>query len=289
MTSSIPLRRAALAGLLSLAAVAAARAQSVPLDDPGFTDAITEQFRTALPDEHVVLVSPQRLTIGNTGAAVNLARLWQQCHQEPARCDARSALFVSGMVKSFKEMNKPPDRSQLRLALRATATAQQLMANSRGTGLNLQVQPFMEGVVSVVVVDSPTTLRWASSHDLDALKLDSSAMRELARTNTHAAMQPLVGIAPPAPKGKIGAIDGADAYTASRLLFPADWAPLAKAQGGVLIVAVPRPTTILYVGDDAAESVEALRTLARAQARRFPDAIGDMLLRWTPEGWKPLP
>ena len=289
MTSSIPLRRAALAGLLSLAAVAAARAQSVPLDDPGFTDAITEQFRTALPDEHVVLVSPQRLTIGNAGAAVNLARLWQYCHQEPTRCDAQSALFVSGMVKSFKEMNKPPDRSQLRLALRSAATAQQLLANSRGTGLNLQVQPFMEGVVSVVVVDSPTTLRWASSHDLDALKLDSSAMRELARTNTHAAMQPLVSIAPPAPKGKIGAIDGADAYTASRLLFPDDWALLAKAQGGVLIVAVPRPTTILYVGDDGADSVDALRSLARQQALRFPDAIGDMLLRWTPEGWKPLP
>jgi hypothetical protein len=288
MTSSTPLRRAALAGLLSLAA-AAANAQTVPLDDPGFTDAITEQFRTALPDEHVVLVAPQRLTIGNAGAAVSLARLWQVCHQEPARCDAQSALFVSGMVKSFKALNKPPDRSQLRLALRSTAAAQQLLANSRGTGLNLQVQPFMEGVVSVVVIDSPTSLRWASSHDLDALKLDSGAMRELARTNTHAAMQPLVGIAPPAPKGKIGSIDSADAYTASRLLFPADWAVLAKAQGGVLIVAVPRPTTILYVGDDGADSVDALRALAHEQARRFPDAIGDRLLRWTPEGWKPLP
>ena len=286
MTSSTPLRRAALAAALSLAATA--HAQSVPLDDPGFTDAITEKFRTALPDEHVVLAGPQRLTIGNTGAAVNLARLWQACHEHPARCDAQSELFVTGMVKSFQEMNKPPQPAQVRLALRSSAAAKQLLASSRGTGLNLQVQPFLEGLVSVVVIDSPTALRWASSHDLEALKLEPTALRELARNNTHADMQPLVSVAPPAPKGKIGAIDGADAYIASRLLFPADWAPLAKAQGGVLIVAVPRPTTILYLGDDGPTSVGALRALAHEQAQGR-DAIGDMLLRWTPEGWKTLP
>lgn len=287
--TSTPIRRAAFAVLLLLAAAASADAQSVPLDDPGFTDAITEQFRTALPDEHVVLVAPQRLTIGNTGAAVNLARLWQYCHREPTRCDAQAVLFVNGMVKSFKEMNKPPERAQVRLALRSSAAARELLASSRGTGMNLQVQPFVDGIVSVVVIDSPASLRWASSHDLDALQLDSAAMRELGRTNTHASMQPLVGIAPAASKGKIGAINGGDAYTASRLLFPSDWAPLAKAQGGVLIVAVPRPTTILYVGDDGAGSLDALRTLAHDTASRFPDAIGDTLLRWTPDGWKPLP
>jgi hypothetical protein len=287
--TSTPLCRAALVGLLSLAAMAAAHAQSVPLDDPGFTDAITEQFRTALPDEHVVVVSPQRLTIGNTGAVIGLARLWQSCHAAPERCDAQSAIFVSGMTRSFKEMNKPPERAQVRLVLRSSATARELLEKSRGTGLNLQVQPFADGIVSVVVIDSPKSLRWASSHDLDALKLDPAALRELAQANTHAGMQPLVSVAPPAPKGKIGALEGTDAYTASRLLFPADWAPLAKAQGGVLIVAAPRPTTILYVGDDGTDSVDALRAIARDQAQHYPDSISGLLLRWTPDGWKPLP
>ena len=289
MTSSTLLRRAALACALLLGTAGSAQAQSVPLQDPGFTDAITEQFRTALPDEHVVLVAPQRLTIGNAGASVSLARLWQYCQQEPAHCDAQAATFVSGMAKSFAEMNKPPAPAQVRLVLRSAAAARQLVGNSRGTGLNLQVQPFVDGVVSVVVIDSPTSLRWANGHDADLLKLDPAALRELARANTHAGMAPLVGIAPPAPKGKIGAINGNDAYAASRLLFPADWAPLAKAQDGVLIVATPRPTMVLYVGDDGPESVAALRTLAHDTAQRFPDAIGDALLRWTPEGWKPLP
>ena len=285
MATSTPLRHAALAAAFSLASTA--HAQSVPLDDPGFTDAITEQFRSALPDEHVVVVAPQRLAIGNSGAVVNLARLWQACHAAPASCDAQSTAFVAGSTKAWQAMNKPPERAQVRIALRSAATAQAYLAQSRGTGLNLQVQPFADGLVSAVVIDSPAALRWASSHDLEALKLDAAGLLELARANTHAAMQPLVSVAPPAPKGKIGAIDGGDAYTASRLLFPADWAPLAKAQGGVLIVAAPNPTTILYLGDDSADSVAALRTFARERAQGR-DAIGDTLLRWTPEGWKTL-
>ena len=289
MILSTPLRRAALAALLSLAAATTARAEAVPLDDPGFTDALTEQFRGALPDEHVVLVAPQRLTIGNTGAVVNLARLWQSCRAAPTRCDALSTAFVAGTAKAFQEMNKPPEHAQVRLALRSAATAHAYLSNSRGTGLNLQVQPFMDRLVAVVVIDSPSSMRWASSRDLDALKLDSAALFELARANTHAQMQPLMSVATPAAKGKIGVIDGADTYIASRMLFAADWAPLAKAQDGVLIVAVPRPATILYVGDDGPEALGALRALAHQQMATAAEGLSDQLLRWTPEGWKPLP
>ena len=289
MTSSTPFRRAALVAALSLAAAAPVQAQSVPLADPGFTDAITEQFRTALPDEHVVVVAPQRLTIGNAGAVVGLARLWQSCQANPGHCDAESAAFVAGTTKVFQELNKPPERAQVRLALRSAATAKANIERSRATGLNLQVQPFVDGFVSAVVIDSRNAVRWASSHDLDALKIDPAALRELARSNTHAGMQPLMTVATPAPKGKIGVIDGADSYTASRLLFPSDWAPLAKAQDGVLIVAVPRPTTILYVGDDSSNSVDALRTLAHQQMGVASDGLSEQLLRWTPEGWKTLP
>ena len=94
-----------------------------------------------------------------------------------------------------------------------------------------------------------------------------------------------VAAAQPAPKGKLGAITG-DAYTASRVLFPADWAPMAKAQDGVLIVALPRPSTILYVGDDSPDALGALRALAHQQMAAAPDGLSDRLLRWTPAGWQ---
>ena len=283
MTFPLPLRRAGLAGALVLST--AALAEPVPIEDPGFTDAITEQLRTALPDEHVVVTSPQRLTIGNVGFVVNLAHLSQSCHADPSRCDAESARLVAGVTKAFQEMNKPPAPAQVRVAVRSARMAQAYLASTRTTGMNLQVQPFVDGLVSTVVIDTPTSMRWASSKDLDALKLDPAALRELARSNTHAALQPLASVAQPAPKGKLGEITG-DAYTASRALFPADWAPMAKAQGGVLIIALPRPTTILYIGDDTANAMATLRRVAREQASGASDGLGDQLLRWTPDGWK---
>ena len=286
MTFPIPLRRAALAGALALCN--AAIAEPVPLEEPGFTDAITEQLRTALPDEHVVVVGRQRLTIGNVGFSVSLAHLWQTCRATAARCDAEATRFVAGVTQAFQDMNRPPAPAQLRIAVRSARQAQAYLDSTRTTGLNLQVQPFVGSLVSTVVVDSPASLRWASSKDMEALKLDAAGLRELARGNTHAALQPLASVAQPAPKGKLGAITG-DAYTASRVLFPADWAPMAKAQDGVLLVAVPRPTTLLYIGDDAPETVAALRKLAHEQAAGAADGLGDQVLRWTPEGWKTLP
>jgi hypothetical protein len=283
MTFPLSLRRAALAGALVLSN--AALAEPVPVEDPGFTDAITEQLRSALPDEHVVVVGPQRLTIGNVGFVVNLRLLSRACHANADRCDDESARFVAGVTKAFQDMNRPPAAAQVRIAVRSARTAQAYVASTRTTGLNLQVQPFVEGLVSTVVIDSPASMRWASSKDLDALKLDPAGLRELARGNTHAALQPLASVAQPAPKGKLGAITG-DAYTASRVLFPADWAPMAKAQDGVLVIALPRPTTILYIGDDSAQALGALRTLAHQQMSAAPDGLSDQLLRWTPQGWQ---
>ena len=282
-------RRIAFAGLLSLVAVAGANAEPVPLDDPGFTDAITEQFRTALPDEHVVIVAPQRLAIGNAGAVVNLGRLWQSCRATPATCDQQAATFVAGATQTFQNLNKPPLASQVRIAVRSAAMADAYRATSRTTGLNLQVQPFVDGLVSTIVIDTPSAMRWASSHDLETLKLDPAGLAELARANTHAALQPLASVAQPAPHGKIGAIDGDDAYTASRVLFPADWALMAKAQGGVLIVALPSPTTVLYIADDSVEAIGALRAFAHDRMLHAPSPLSDVLLRWTPDGWKRVP
>jgi hypothetical protein len=283
MTLTPSLRCASLVGALVLSA--AALAEPVPLEDPGFTDAITEQLRTALPDEHVVVVGPQRLTIGNVGFVVNLAHLAQACHADRRKCDDESARFVAGVTKAFQDMNRPPAPAQVRIAVRSARMAQAYLASTRTTGLNLQVQPFVEGLVSTVVIDSPSSMRWASSKDLEALRLDPAKLRELARGNTHAALQPLASVAQPAAKGKLGEISG-DAYTASRALFPADWAPMAKAQDGVLVIALPRPTTILYVGDESPAAIATLRNVAHQQMAAAPDGLSDQLLRWTPEGWK---
>jgi hypothetical protein len=65
-----------------------------------------------------------------------------------------------------------------------------------------------------------------------------------------------------------------------------NWAPLAKAQGGKLVVAAPARDALYYIGDDSRQAVAALKALSRKVRERPPAALSDQLLRWTPTGWE---
>ena len=96
---------------------------------------------------------------------------------------------------------------------------------------------------------------------------------------------PLMGIAKVTEPGQIGHVSG-DAYDSSRLALFESWAPLAKAHGGKLIVAAPATNTVIYVGDDTATGIDALRQLAKNVSSRAPTPLSTELLRWTPQRWE---
>jgi hypothetical protein len=85
--------------------------------------------------------------------------------------------------------------------------------------------------------------------------------------------------------GQIGELSG-DTYHSSRLALFESWSPLAKVHGGKLLVAVPAPDVVLYVGDDSPKAIEALRLLAEDAASRAPSPLSTELLRWTPQRWE---
>jgi hypothetical protein len=64
------------------------------------------------------------------------------------------------------------------------------------------------------------------------------------------------------------------------------WSPLAKAQGGKLIVAAPATDTVLYISDETPIAIDALRTLANSVSARAPNRLSGELLRWTPKQWE---
>ena len=66
------------------------------------------------------------------------------------------------------------------------------------------------------------------------------------------------------------------------------WAPLAQAQGGVLIVAAPTPDLVLYSGEDSSAALDALRTFVRNVMARTPKPLSGALLRWTGSLAEPL-
>ena len=92
-------------------------------------------------------------------------------------------------------------------------------------------------------------------------------------------------VAKVAQPGQIGHLSG-DLYHSSRLALHESWSPLAKAQGGVLIVAAPATDTVLYLSEDTPPAIGALRTLAQKVMRGAPNPLSSELLRWTPKRWE---
>ena len=71
---------------------------------------------------------------------------------------------------------------------------------------------------------------------------------------------------------------------------PADWAPLAQAQHGTLLIALPAPDIVLYMSNDDAQSLKALADYARKVAADVPNPMAPgVLLRWKDGQWEGVP
>jgi len=108
---------------------------------------------------------------------------------------------------------------------------------------------------------------------------------ELGLANVREELPPLMSVAKVAGQGQIGnMVDSV--YNPSRMILLDSWAPLAAAQGGVLIVAIPATDAVFYVGEDTPKAIDALRTLTKMVLARAPGKLSGNLYRWRASGWE---
>ena len=84
--------------------------------------------------------------------------------------------------------------------------------------------------------------------------------------------------------GAIGFLNG-DPYTSSYLVLHDDWAKLAVALGGRLLVAAPDADKVFFAEDKGPATRDALSTLAKKAYAEAERAISTNVFRWTPSGW----
>lgn len=263
----------------------AAQAQAVPLDEAAFTEHVATLLRQEVGDAAVVVKAPLTLGLGELQA--NLDRVFAFCQREKGTCQAELQRYVKGAAEAHRERTQPPQRQAMMLVVRTAQYAEAARA-SLGAKAELQPRPFVPGLVSLPVLDSPRTLRMLGPKDNLQLGLTEAEVHELALANLRATLKPLMDVAKVAQAGQIGQLIG-DSFGPSRLLLHDTWAPLAKAQGGTLIVALPATDALFYIGEDTPVAIEALRALTRNVLQRAPNRLSDLLLRWTDSGWMPLP
>lgn len=265
--------------------VGAARAQQIPADEPAFTAFVAGRIRAEIRDTPVMVKGLLTLSIGPLQA--NLDRIYAFCKANPGSCAGQLNTYVKGVVATTRNQQDSPTKASLRVVVRPADYIRQAQREVRARSAIL-TRPLAEGLAVVAVMDLPRTVRMLNEKDRTALGLTADQVFDIAVANLRQSLKPLDAEAKAVGSGQIGTLKG-DYYQSSRLALIDSWAPLAQAQGGVLIVAAPSAEVVLYIGEDRSAARDALRTLARNVMASAPKPLSGALLRWTPKGWQPVP
>jgi hypothetical protein len=280
-----PIFKALSAAALALTLAWQAVGQEIPNDESAFTEYVAGRLRGEVGDSTVVVQAPLTVKLGELQA--NLNRIFAFCKQNASQCPTEISTFVRGTTEAYKAQNAPISRDAIRVVVRTTQYVQQVQNYLKPGAPTLLPIPFVEGLVLLPVLDSPTSFRLLNAEDLKTLGLSEQEAQQLAIANLRAALKlkPLMDVAKVAVPGSIGQLVG-DSFYPSRLALFDTWAPLAHAQGGKLIVVAPATDAVFYVGDDSPVALDALRTFAHNIMGRVPHPLSAILLRWTPTGWE---
>jgi len=259
------------------------KAQTTPSDESGFTERVAGLLRKEVGDAPVVVASPLTIRVGELQA--NLDRIFAFCKRNADKCEPEVDRYVKATAQVLRERLAPPTREAVRVVLRSEQYVQAAQSSVGGSEAEIQPRQFVGGLVALPVLDSPRALRMLGPKDNEQLGLSAQEVYELGRSNLARELKPLMDVAKAAGRGQIGRLVG-DSFHPSRLLFVDSWAPLAQAQGGTLIVAVPATDAVLYIGEDSALAIDALRALVMDVMARAPNRLSSVLLRWRESGWE---
>ena len=259
-------------------------ADGSPAERAAFTERVAALLRARLAGQEVtVAAEPLTLKVGELQA--NLDRVFGFCRANAQGCDDELKRYVQAVADARNSASAPVTQEALRLVIRPADFAGAGAAATSATPLR---RPFAPGLQALPVVDGERSARVMNEGDCEKLGLSPQQAHDVALANVRKSLKPLADVARPVQRGAIRKLEG-DFYESSRVLVPGDWAPLAQAQDGVLVVALPAKDVVLYSADDSAAGLDALRTYARDVTRRSPAPLTDILLRWAPAGWQAVP
>jgi uncharacterized protein YtpQ (UPF0354 family) len=215
----------------------------------------------------------------------NLDRIFAFCRSNPSGCSREITTYVKAAAQIYSGRSAPPSKEAVRVIVRPQAYVTASQAGLPPGALKLQSRPLAGTLVILPAIDMPRAIRMLTEKDMQSLGLSTDEAFRLGLANLSHRLKPLMEVAHSVRPGQIGHISG-DVYNSSRLAMFESWSPLAKAQDGKLIVAAPATDTVLYIGDETAIAIDALRTLAKSVAARVPNPLPGELLRWTPRRWE---
>ena len=275
------LRLASLALCACLAAPAAFASDDIPLDAASFTNYMAERLQAEIKDVPIEVTGSLALIVGTS--AIYVDRVFRDCKAAHGDCDDAFARYVKGVVETQRAQGTVVDASAVRLVVRQREAVDRTL---KAMGTSIEAEPLPGDLVVVPVVAASRAAMLLGNKALDKLGLDHARLFELARKNMQQSLGPLMAKAKPVGPGQIGSVGGGP-LEAGRVALPEQWAPLAEAQHGTLVIALPTTDLVLYIGESTQSALDGLAAFAKNTAARAANPLAPgLLLRWHDGRWE---
>lgn len=259
-------------------------------DENAFTEEVGRSFLTAMPEARVSIKGPLTLSVGLPGDVegwnVNLDRVWDYCTRNASDCQKSIAAYVRRTVEMVRQQSLPIQREKVMAVIRSTRAIQSVRDQlSQGS-----IEPVAELVAGdlwlMCVLDGEPAARVLSNRDLAKLGLSKVEVVSLAKNNLTTYLPQISGSVNISPDSGFGFVGGDAYYGASQLLLHDQWAELARAMKGQLLVTVPDGGIIFFADSAKPIAVQALSKASSDTARKSERPISPAILAWTPRGWQ---
>ena len=260
-------------------------------DEASFTKQMADRFVRELPDLRVEVASPLTLKINQADGThilqANLDRIFAFCTRSAEQCEAATSQYVAGLSGVVKDRVRPIELSMIRLNVRPRKGLESAQQQLPPDAPRIVLRPFAGDLALTAVLDFPTSMRMFTNEDAKKLGIDENQAIEIGRKNLRASLKPLSEFLPPTAEQSFRYL-GDGPYESSRMILHSDWARVAKALGGSLIVGVPSSNLLVYGRGDSELAMDALRTFVRDAIRKTDRPLSASLFRWTENGWDEL-
>jgi hypothetical protein len=254
--------------------------------EASFADSALRLLRAAAPELQATVSGPLQLkvaTLQSPDMRVNLDRPWHDCKEEPTACDAALRRYVSGSIPVLRERPAPATREALIPVVRSKAYFDEV-----GGVDHAVAEQFVGDLWVFYAVDSPASLVSLKPTDLTELGLTRDEVGRVARENLRKRLGDLPADLGQKAGAAIGLIFRDEYFESSRILLHDQWAALARASGGKLLVAIPGNDVIVFALESDPEAVTQLSKVAHDVGEKARRAVSPQVLAWTEAGWKPV-
>jgi uncharacterized protein YtpQ (UPF0354 family) len=228
-----------------------------------FTREYADALHAASPLLKVTVVDDLKLKVSRSGGSesdIFLDNAYKTCMQDTSSKADVMARYIAADVEVFAaDGKKTIDPARLVPVVKDTQTVADYrrMLRSRGTPEEAEIatEEFADGLVIAYAEDSPSNIRFVSTHLLDSLGIERQGLRELAITNLQRLLPPL-----DISGGKgLYMVQADGSYEASLLLLDSLWNTRTFDVHGDIVVAIPTRSLLLVTGSRDAFGLSRLR------------------------------